>query len=73
MMKRFLIECPITSAEGTQTFWVDADSETDAIARHDAGEGGMYASDCEVQSLGEPVVAGETGADDYGDFPLNEH
>jgi hypothetical protein len=69
-MKRFLIERSIASAEGTQTFWVDADSEEDALARHDAGEGGMYASECEVQSLGEPVVAGETGKDDYGDFPL---
>lgn len=68
-MKRFLIERLITSADGAQTFWVDADSEDDALARHEAGEGGMYADNCEVQGLGEASVAGETELDDYGDFP----
>lgn len=67
-MKRFLIERAITSAEGTQTFWVDATDEGDALARHEAGEGGIYTDNCEVQGLGEPSVCGETEADDFGDF-----
>lgn len=38
-MKRFLLDLPTTSAEGTQTYWVDAMDEEDALARHKAGEG----------------------------------
>jgi hypothetical protein len=68
-MKRFLIERPVTAAEGTQIFWVDAESEEDALEKHEAGEGGIYADVCEVQSLGEPSVCGTIEPDDFGDFP----
>ncbi len=65
--KRFLIERPITSASGTQTFWVDADTEEEALARHEAGEGDIYTSNCEVMGLGKPAIVGETSMDDTGD------
>lgn len=66
--RRFLIERQVTSAEGTQTFWVDAENEDDALAEHRAGKGGIYSDECEVQGLGEPEIAGETELDDFGDF-----
>lgn len=67
-MKRFLIERDITDAGGTQTFYVDAETEDEAMEKHRNGEGEIYASECEVTNLGEPVFAGETSLDDDGDF-----
>lgn len=68
-MKRFLLARPVTEASGTQTFWADAVDEQDALARHENGEGGMYASDCEVDQLGEAEICGEIDTTDFGDFP----
>lgn len=70
MIKRYLITRSITAAEGTQTFWVDAESEADALQKYEEGEGGMYQSEFEVMDLGEPENSGETTFDDYGDFPI---
>ena len=48
-------------------FWVDAESEEEALERHEAGESEMYASECEVTQLGESEVTGTTTLDDTGD------
>jgi len=70
-LKRFLIERTVTSAAGTQIFFVDANSEEEALAKHKNGDGGMYSSEVEVQSLGEPCISGTTNLDDGGDFANN--
>lgn len=67
-MNRYLIVRSVDGAEGSQTFWVDAHDEADAIERHKAGEGGIHSEEINVTDLGAPEVCGETTPDDYGDF-----
>ena len=66
-MKRYLLQCLIREAGGTQTFYVDAKSEADALAMHARGESDIYLSECEVLSISEPELIGDTALDDYGD------
>lgn len=65
---RYLIERSVKSASGSQIFYVDATSEEEAIAKLKKGEGGIYANECEVISLGEPYICGQTNTNDYGDY-----
>lgn len=66
-MKRFLIQTSVLKAEGSQTWYVDADTEAEALQRYNDGDGDIYASEVDVTSLGEPELAGETTLDDFGD------
>ena len=66
-MKRFLYTYSVTAASGTQTFYVDAETQEEADELIQAG-GEIYSNDVEVTDLGEPDRAGETNIDDYGDF-----
>lgn len=65
-IQRFLVERPVDSASGSQIFYVDATSESEAIRKHKLGEGDIYANECEVTSLGEPCVTGTVELDDFG-------
>lgn len=65
-LKRFLIDCSVKAAEGTQTFYVDAVSEEEAIVKFEDGGGEMYANEVEVMDLGEPSISGQTTLDDIG-------
>jgi len=56
-MKRFLIERMITNASGTQVFYCDAESEDEAIQKLRSGEGDIHSHECEVISLGEPILS----------------
>lgn len=67
MLKRFLISHDVVNASGTQVFWVDAESEDEAMAKHQAGESDMYSSEVEVTKLGEPSLCGTTSLDDTGE------
>ena len=67
-MKRFLIQTSVENAEGSQTWYVDAESEAQALEKYKAGEADIYASEVDVTSLGAPEWAGETTLDDFGDF-----
>lgn len=66
-MKRFLFQRSVENAGGTQTFYVDAETqeEAESIARDEGGE--FYSEEVEVTALGEPEFCGETSLDDYGD------
>ena len=67
-MKRFLIETPVENAEGSQTWYVDATSEAEALKKYEQGGCDLYASNVDVTSLGEPEISGETTLDNFGDF-----
>ena len=67
-MKRFLIETSVENAEGSQTWYVDATSEDEALKKYEQGRCDLYASNVDVTSLGEPEISGETTLDDFGDF-----
>lgn len=65
-MKRFLYSFDVKAASGTQVFYVDAETQEEADELIQAG-GEIYSNEVEVTDLGEPVRAGETGIDDFGD------
>ena len=67
-LKRFLIQTSVENAEGSQTWYVDAENEAEALQKYNNGECDMYANEAEVTSLGQPELAGETTLDDFGDF-----
>lgn len=67
-LKRFLIDCDVTSVEGTQTWWVDAYSEDEALEKFKTDGGEIYAEEIGVMDCGKPYIVGETELDDYGDF-----
>lgn len=67
-IKRFLIETSVENAEGSQTWYVDATSEAEALKQYEQGGCDLYASNVEVTSLGKPEISGETTLDDFGDF-----
>lgn len=66
-MKRFLIETSVENASGTQTWFVDAETEDEALEKHKSGSSNQYSSDVEVTSLGEPEISSEVPLDDFGD------
>ncbi len=72
VMKRFLIETSVENAEGSQTWYVDATSEAEALEKYDRGDCDLYASNVDVTSLGEPEISGETTPDDFGDFAKDQ-
>ena len=67
LIERHLIVANVDNAEGTQTWWVDAESKEDAIAKFEAGEGEIYSNEVEVIKLGDPSHIGVTSLDDFGD------
>ena len=67
-MRRFLFDYSITSASGTQTFYVDAETLEEATEKLKTG-GEIYAYNCEVTDLGTPEYSGFTDTDDFGEFP----
>lgn len=69
-MPRYLYAASVTCAAGTQTFYIDADTQEEADARADDKDtDGIYAEEIEVQDLSRLDACGETTTDDYGDFP----
>jgi hypothetical protein len=67
-MKRFLFQTSVENAEGSQTWYVDAKNETEALQKYSNGDCDIYASEVDVTSIGQPELAGETTLDDFGDF-----
>lgn len=65
-MKRFLFAVPVVSAEGTQTWYADAENSDEALEKYLRGECGIYSSDVEVVELGAPELSGETTLNDSG-------
>lgn len=66
-LERHLIVTSVEHAEGTQTWWVDATSSDEALAKFEAGDGEIYSNEVEVTKLGEPAHAGIVDLDDFGD------
>ena len=66
-LKRYLIQCEVIEASGSQIFYVDAGTEEEAIERFANGEGNFYADEVEVTNLSEGWVCGTTDLDDRGD------
>lgn len=58
-MPRYLITCDISSASGTQTWWVDAPTPEKALERFGEGRGTFYAEEVCVEDLGPPSISGE--------------
>jgi hypothetical protein len=67
-MKRFLIDTSVENAEGTQTWFVDAETEEEALDKFSAGGCDLYESNVEVTLCGEPEISGEVPLDDFGRF-----
>ncbi len=67
-MKRFLIDTSVENAEGTQTWFVDAETEEEALDKFSAGGCDLYESNVEVTRCGEPEISGEVPLDDFGRF-----
>jgi hypothetical protein len=67
-MKRFLIDTAVEKAEGTQTWFVDAETEQEALDKFSSGAGDLYESNVEVTRCGEPEISGEVPLDDFGRF-----
>ena len=67
-MKRFLIDTSVENAEGTQTWFVDAETEEEALEKYKSGFCDLYESNVEVTRCGEPEISGEVPLDDFGRF-----
>jgi hypothetical protein len=67
-MKRFLIDTSVENAEGTQTWFVDAETEEEAIDKFSDGGCDLYESNVDVTRCGEPEISGEVPLDDFGRF-----
>ena len=67
-MKRFLIDTSVENAEGTQTWFVDAENEQEALDKFSSGNCDLYESNVEVTRCGEPEISGEVQLDDFGRF-----
>jgi hypothetical protein len=65
-MKRFLFEYEVRKAEGTQIFYVDAETLQDAWRLLKTSGGEFFANEIEVISLGKPEHLAETTLDDFG-------
>ena len=68
-MKRFLFMVPVVKAEGTQTWYADAEDSDEALEKYLRGECSIYSNDVEVVELGAPELSGETILDDCGELP----
>lgn len=69
-MKRYLYTASAESVYGSQTFYIDAESQKQAnerASRHDTD--GIYEEMLEVQGLGDFEPCGDTDLSDFGDFP----
>jgi hypothetical protein len=67
-MKRFLIDTSVENAEGSQTWYVDAKTEEEALAKFESGDCNIYESNVEVTKSGEPEISGAVPLDDFGRF-----
>jgi hypothetical protein len=67
-MKRFLIDTSVENAQGTQTWFVDAETEQEALDKFSDGDCDLYESNVEVTRCGEPEISGEVPLDDFGRF-----
>lgn len=70
--QRFLFTAQIERAEGSQTFYVDADTQEEAMAALKNGGGDIYSQEVEVVSLSSFEFEQITSTDDYGDYPPSE-
>ena len=59
-LKRFLIQTSVENAEGSQTWYVDAENEAEALQKYNNGECDMYANEAEVTSKPPTVLRSKT-------------
>jgi hypothetical protein len=64
--RRFLIDTEVENTSGTQTWYVDAENEDEALALHEAGKSEFYDEEVEVTRLGPPAISGEVALTDFG-------
>jgi hypothetical protein len=67
-VKRFLIDTSVENAEGAQTWFVDAETEQEALDKFSSGTCALYESNVEVTRCGEPEISGEVPLNDFGAF-----
>lgn len=73
-MKRFLFIEDVVSVSGTQTFYVDAETQEEALEILKSTGGTIYSNDYEITSYGdEPTFCGETTVDDHGGLNYEIH
>jgi len=70
-MKRYLIETIVMEAYGTQTWYIDAESEKEAIDKFNDGEGDIYESNVEATRIGRPEISGEVSITDSSTPTIN--
>lgn len=71
MKQRYLYRAEVTSASGSQMFYVDAESQDEADELIEKG-GEIYTNEVEVTDLSELEPCGTTTLDDFGDFPPSD-
>jgi hypothetical protein len=49
---KFYADRDVAAAEGTQTYWVEADTEEEAMEKFESGQGDLSSNDVEVLELG---------------------
>ena len=59
-LKRFLIQTSVENAEGSQTWYVDAENEAEALQKYNNGECDMYANEAEVTSKPPTISRSKT-------------
>jgi hypothetical protein len=57
-MKRYYYKIEIIEAQGTQCFYVDAESKADADELINAGYGEFDGQEIEIQCTGDPLLTG---------------
>ena len=48
----FYVDRDVTAADGTQTYWVEAETAKEAMEKFEAGQGDLSSNDVEVLKLG---------------------
>ncbi|WP_313707922.1 hypothetical protein [Atlantibacter hermannii] len=67
--KRFLFTATVKHVEGYQTFFVDAETQEEAEAGIENGNGQIYEHELEVTDLDDFILDRVTTTDDFGDYP----
>ena len=67
--KRFLFTATVKHVEGYQTFFVDAETQEEAEAGIENGEGQIYEHELDVTDLDDFILDRVTATDDFGDYP----
>lgn len=68
-MKRFLFTADVKKVEGSQVFYVDAETPDEAADIMARSGGNIYTEELSVMDVSPPRPDGETVLTDFGDFP----